>query len=421
VNNSDFKPSLSLAKNWRAQEELYFLKLFLDESRKPFAKHQAREINKPISTLKKVTARIKLLANFLATLCRCFFLSRNQILIFNHSNRIRKAPYPRSLYLSSVGLNNAIVFEDAELAVSNQSNKLYSFHVTNFGFMVAALCNKFYKVLTAKDERDYLNFYFGFLLWKLIFQLLKPTAIRLFVWYGKEHIIAAAKTLSIEVSDMQHGIIYQSHPFYNRSQNNSITNSHYLLPDNCYVYGEYWRSLLIKSGWQPDSVKITGYFLDTSNTSGIDIETPYILYTSQPHVTDLIISHIKSIREQASAKGINIVIAPHPSESIVAYEPILSARIKVYSTIDSYDLLSRCLVHISVSSTLLWEAMLFNKSSYVLNYGLEAMDLLTDLIKFGYGRPISDKMFPEPFSLPNKPAVDFFFAKKDESVFNLAS
>ena len=420
MNNSVFKPTLSLVKNWRDKGELYFLKLFLEESRKPFAKHQATEVNKPISTLKKIIAKAKLLTNFLATLCRCFVLPRNQILIFNHSSRIRKTAYPRSLYLSSIGLNNAIVFEDAKLAIDNQSNKLYSFHVTSFGFVVAALCNKFYKALTAKDERDYLNFYIAFLLWKLIFQLLKPKAIRLFVWYGKEQIIAAAKTLGIEVSDIQHGIIYQSHPFYNRCKNDSITNSHYLLPNNCYVYGEYWRSLLIKSGWQPNSVKITGYFLDTS-TSGIDIETPYILYTSQPHVTDLIISHIQSIKEQAAVKGINIVIAPHPSESVAAYAPIISEKIKMYSAIDSYDLLNHCLVHISVSSTLLWEAMLFGKSSYVLNYGLEAMDLLTDLIKFGYGRPISDNIFPEPFDLPNNPAIDFFFAQKDESVFNLAS
>lgn len=353
----------------------------------------------------------------------CALLPKNRILIFNHSSRVRKSFSPaRSLYLSTVTLNKAIIFEDTFIQSRDQSIKrLYAFYVARSSYLVGTLANKLYKLFTGKDERDFFHFYIAYTCWKLLFRLLRPQAIRLLVWYGKEPIIAAAKSLMIEVADIQHGIIYQSHPFYNRIQSDTIANSDFLLPDICYVYGEYWRSLLVKSGWEPTSVRLCGYFLNTGSSPAPKINTPFILYTSQPHVTDMIIAHINSIKDEAAAKGINIVIAPHPSESRMPFKSLISEKIRLYDDLDSYDLLSQCLVHVSVSSTLLWEAMLFGKSSYILNYGLEAMDLLEDLITYGYGRAIANHTFPAPFSLPEHPSVDFFFAPKDERVFNHAS
>jgi hypothetical protein len=111
-------------------------------------------------------------------------------------------------------------------------------------------------------------------------------------------------------------------------------------------------------------------------------------------------------------RGWQIIIALHPSDSPNAYHDIRAMPGVSIGMIDSYDLLRHCHVHISVSSTLLWESMLFNKSSYVLNFGVEAQDLLNDFVELGFGRPLAQDAFPEPFQMPLSPLPDYFFQGK---------
>ena len=269
------------------------------------------------------------------------------------------------------------------------------------------------KVICARHslhDRDIVNFYVMRNIWRLIFIFLRPKAVFTFVWYGKEAIVAAAKSLGIKVYDVQHGIIYTSHPHYQLAD--APAGSEVMRPDACLVYGEFWKEKLLRSAWSADQVQVVGYFLDMAPAQTPDCTKPYILYTSQPHTHAAIKTHITAILGTVVQRGWQIVIALHPSDSTNAYHDIRAIPGVSIGTIDSYDLLRHCHVHISVSSTLLWESMLFNKPSYVLNYGVEAQDLLNDFVGYGFGRSLALDAFPEPFQIPCSPSPDYFFQGK---------
>ena len=133
------------------------------------------------------------------------------------------------------------------------------------------------------------------------------------------------------------------------------------------------------------------------------------MYTSQPPKISLIREHIRSIAPIVSERGWKIVIALHPLDEASSYDDLLSGVVHRVAA-DSYDLLRDCAVHVSVSSTLMWEAMIFDKSTYALDYGNHEVDLLTDFVDFGFGRPLAMGEFPEPFPLPTQPRREYFFS-----------
>lgn len=420
-------PPLSLLYNeWREDGRFFFLKKFLDESRSSFG---AAEDSSPVFTssagggvgrhiVAAMVERISALANFLVLIAQVMGAPKGKILIFNHTKRVRRGcDTTRPLYISkTIDLTDSVVFENANVdyALVGPVRHLQSSAVTRTSEITSAFVTR----LTGRrqqSDRDIANFVVAYVIWRLIFRLLKPRSIRLFVWYGKESVVLAAKSLGIDVADVQHGIIYPSHPFY--SIKTTAANSDYLLPNRCLVYGEYWRELLIKSGWKSSQVEVVGYFLDIESGQTPTLLQPYILYTSQPHTSRSICEHIRSILPQVNEMGYRIVIAPHPSEAQGIYGNILGNCVSIAENCDSYDLLRHCAVHVSVSSTLLWEAMIFGKSSYVLEYGREAVDLLSDFVKFGYGRSLSKNMFPHPFCLPESPASEYFFAPVIDKFF----
>lgn len=411
-----------LLDNWEDLDQFFYLKRFLVETRQPTEDEvnlfRKKITSNWISWVFKLSERIQMLIEFLLLLWRCLITAKGKAIIFNHSRRVRKTSNgSRPLYLSPLlGLSQEVVFEDAEVTFKYQNSirQFNSRSVIRFSQLISALFIRLYGRRSIAD-RDIATFIVGRSCWRLIFRFLRPSCIRLIVWYGKEAVVAAAKSLNIEVVDIQHGILYKSHPFYDVRQTNQSAGYGYLLPDQCYVYGEYWRSLLIESGWHPERVKVVGYYLDTLPTKPSFSKRPYILYTSQPQRSEVIINHIQSIRSELKRRGMIAVIARHPAEPRYLYEGIVDDVVQSNEESDSYDLLRYCEVHLSVSSTLLWEAVVFGKSSYVLDYGREPKDMLVDFLNYGFGRCIKEGEFPVPFPLPEYESIDYFFSTKVNS------
>lgn len=407
-----------LLDHWDSLPRFFFLKKFLDETRggvTPKTNTSAALNDKNgAAVLRRLLGAISACLGLTSILVRLMWAPKGLPVVFNHTSRVRRINGGRRpLYLSpKINSEKIVIFEDREADYQYEGDvrQYQSSYVTRSCHMGSFLLGVFLNRKSVTD-RDILAFVISRECWRLIFRLLRPSCIRLFVWYGKESIVAAAKSLGIEVADIQHGIIYKSHPFYNISKIENSPDIEYLLPDKCFVYGEYWRSLLTRTGWHPSKVQVVGYFLDIELGNAKLLSQPYILYSSQPNNSQTIIRHIRSIITQASTKGFKILIARHPSEQLNLYEDVVCGdMVQVVSEWDSYDLLRSCTVHLSVSSTLLWEAMLFEKSSYVLDYGREAVDLLSDFIDYGYGRIIRDGEFPLPFKLPTDPPVSYFFS-----------
>lgn len=422
--DSSFPRLSELFDTWRVQPRFFYLSKFLDGSRlaakasQGIAPQSLNTQRKGFRALWILYERLCALAGFIALISRVLLVPKGFTVVFNHTSRVRRlGTSAQPLYLSQVfDLEKAIVFEDAIPAFKYPSkvHQFQSGYVTRASQIAGGIaCYAYMRHRLA--DRDIATFVIARTFWILIFRVLRPSRIHLFVWYGKEAVIAAAKSLNIDVADVQHGVIYESHPFYNIS--NVDVGSEYLLPNKCLVYGEYWRSLLIRAGWQSSQVQVIGYFLDVAIKNDEELPKPYILYTSQPHTSGAIVNHIRSILSEVQARNFRVVIACHPSEPEGLYSGIFDESVKILRKWDSYDLLHNCTAHVSVSSTLLWEAMVFGKPSYVLEYGREAVDLLSDLLFFGYGKNLDIAEFPSSFPLPTNPPIEYFFSQTiDKSI-----
>lgn len=416
----------SLLKSWRKYGEFVLYAKFLDQSRKTMGgtlmQKMESEHRPAILYLQLFYKKIKEIAQFGVLLFQCIFAPKNRVIIFNHTGRRRIGEAGgRPFYLTNENfqLKNKIVFEDrdCDFAYPSGALKLSSIALERCSGTFVRLLALYTKLVYGAAERDILSFVVRFRLWKIVLRILRPKRVQVVVWYGKEPLIAACKELRIEIWDMQHGIIYEEHPIYNLTAENGIAGSGYLRPDKCLVYGEYWRQHLLRSGWSGSDVEIAGYFPDAEIGFAHVADAPYIFYSSQPHSNRLIMEHIRAIEGELKSRGWLALIALHPSENADGYREILSDSVKI-TKFDSYDLLRSCVAHVSFSSTLLWEAMLFEKPSYILRYGSEAVGLLEDLVRFGYGRALKEGEFPEPFPLPVFPPRDYFFASANKELLN---
>lgn len=408
-----------LFDSWEDDEYFFFYKKLLIETRSKSNVERDSGValtnskSNILNLSKKLVEIVRSIFGLIVLLWRSLVTPKGLPVIFNHSDRQRKTINgKRPLYLGSwLGQERLVVFEDAAINFGYDGlvQQFQSCYVTRSSQIISWGLIRFYGRKKLED-RDIASFVVARVLWRLIFWLLRPSCIRLFVWYGKDAVVGAAKSMEIDIADVQHGVVYKSHPFYNLNSIPWPKAREYLLPDQCFVYGEYWRSLLIRAGWSPEKVKVVGYFLDTLPGKSSFTDKRYILYTSQPDRSELIISHIKSIYSELEKRDVRVLIALHPAETRGCYDELLNDVVQVSEDWDSYDQLRCCYVHISVSSTLLWEAVIFDKSSYVLDYGRDAVDLLSDFISVGFGRCISDGQFPEPFTLPASQSKEYFFS-----------
>jgi hypothetical protein len=405
-------PLNQVVSDWRERGEFFFLKKFLDDMRAAQRAPSATTTTLADANRGLALERVGALFRFLLQFVICAFAPKGRTIVFNHTNRFRQAEGARlPLYMSQVfDFSKMIVFEDRllDLKYSKPTLRLDAMSINRCAEIIGAFVVRLYARKPSQAQRDIANFYVKRALWRSVLQLLKPRCVRLFVWYGKEAIVSAAKSLNLEVADVQHGIIYPSHPLYDLLQVRDLERSSMLLPDRALVYGEYWRELLVRAGWRSEQVDVVGYFLETSACKKAGPTGSYVLYTSQPHTNEAIIGHVESVLPAFRAAGLKVVIALHPLEGPEGYATLVTRGVEIANT-DSYDAIRDCVVHISVSSTLLWEAMAFDRPSYVLDFGRDAPELLQDLLAFGFGRKLRNGDFPHPFDLPTDPPQDFFF------------
>lgn len=339
--------------------------------------------------------RLRDLAGVFPFLVKLLFTPKNSILLFNHTGRVRKnGEGTASLYAGRLAeeIPGLIIIDEGPTQVRYARGSLA------FNSAWVASAAGVLRRLDRKNEPALAVFFVKKFIWKNVFRWLKVKKIFLVVWYGKEWAVAAAKDLGIPVIELQHGIVYEQHPFYNIAEDRKVQESDYLLPDFEYVYGEYWAEKHRKMGWEPGRLKVGGFFLDISkkNSAALPL-SPYILYSSQPGFDYAIKAHIRSVKEELEARNVLAVIAPHPAESIHSFDDIIGSHVKIFPGIDSYDLLSECRAHVSLFSTLLIEAILFKKPSYQIDLRSERSFIwnIDDLVEMGINRKIKLGEFPE--------------------------
>jgi hypothetical protein len=313
------------------------------------------------------------------------------------------------------GREQFIIVEDTK----DRSDKTYrsDFQLSDFGLPIHALgklyryvysrrLNRFADRVTSRypelgfSRKEVLGivsaFYANYLVNRFLLTILRPSHALLICHYGREPFIAACKRQGIPVTELQHGTM-AGHPFYIYPASYKQVFDRMLLPDRIAVYGEYWRRLLIWDNIFPeDTVVVAGYYLKTPpvlrNTAS-DGRT-VILLTTQGIYFRHWVDYIQFLTSHLDPLGWRIVIKPHPSENGESYRKLVLDGFVELSDQGTYDLLSQCDIHVSVTSTVLFEAVRYGVTNYVL-FVPEAQERCAQIVATNVARPLEANQLPE--------------------------
>ncbi|MGB2963464.1 MAG: hypothetical protein WBB69_05710 [Anaerolineales bacterium] len=261
------------------------------------------------------------------------------------------------------------------------------------------------------------HFYATFIASKMFLWFIKPSRVLLICHYGHEPFIAACKHFQLPVIELMHGSISDSHPHYNYPPSYSSLFINTMFPDKLAVYGEFWKDNVVRGNMFPeDAVEIVGYYLKVPDVQkqAQPAEKNVILITSQWTVVDVLYDYVKFLKENLNKTQWQVIIKPHPAERLTTYQDLLEEDFVLLSNENIYKLLQNAGIHISVCSSVLWEAIRYDVANYVL-LDDRYQDESHALINSGVALPLGSRQIPDPAAKPDVPP-DYFFADFNPSV-----
>lgn len=111
----------------------------------------------------------------------------------------------------------------------------------------------------AMIQRAFCGFAAGYFVYKILWRFLGAESLVLTASYGKEPMIAAAKSEGMQVIEQQHGTIYNGHFGYSYEPEVLETPLKLPFPDIFCAYGRYWVDCMGGLGfWHNSSLRICG-------------------------------------------------------------------------------------------------------------------------------------------------------------------
>lgn len=207
----------------------------------------------------------------------------------------------------------------------------------------------------------------------LLFKNLRPSVI-ISVGRGSKRIYLykVAKDLGIKVAEFQHGILNNSHLLYNFGES-IINSSEYreYLPDYLLTFGDFWNSSIrdplkkITIGNPHLSIKMK----ELENTSNLNKKQSkkVILIVSQGTHTNIFVNIAEYLSNKLSDDYIiNFKLHPGEISFTERYNKLYQYnKIKVFKEGDIYDFISKSDCIIACYSTVILEAIAFNKLIFI--------------------------------------------------------
>jgi hypothetical protein len=177
-----------------------------------------------------------------------------------------------------------------------------------------------------------------------------------------------ARARGIPIIELQHGVIHESHPGYVFGPSAAPRHA----PDHLVVFGEHYGHALERSGsYWAQRWSVGGHpWLKAKRAehSGTAPENTVVLFGQNvASVQERLSTLALELRERLPS--VRLVLKPHPAEKDVAavYAPLRERGVELAPPgSDSYELLARCRVAVSVFSTIAVEALAFPCASVVL-------------------------------------------------------
>lgn len=260
-----------------------------------------------------------------------------------------------------------------------------------------------------------LIFYMHYLVYYFFVKLLQPGHMLMICHYGREKFISAAKGNKVPITELMHGVIVPQHQFYNYPQSYKPYLSESLFPDKLAVYGNYWREIVINGNMLlPDDVFVVGYYLKNVRILPKDkIANPNckncILIATQWPLQDKYLQYIRFLKENLDRTEWQVVIKPHPAENAEPYKLLTEDTFIVVANDSIYKLLNKTDILISISSTTLYEAMLYDVCTYVLIFE-EIAERSMAIVNDGIGKPLKPNQLPTICSDNKQVDTEYYFA-----------
>lgn len=213
------------------------------------------------------------------------------------------------------------------------------------------------------------------------YHLMKGQGIERFMLtchYHHEGQIAAARLLGIEVIEFQHGLIARQDLYYVYPKAVASFADRALFPDRLYVFGSYWRALVLEGGeFRPEQVHVLGdYSLQSIGRQRYlhSAKENAILIGAQKNMPETYVAYTESLLRTLEAKHPNwkVWVKLHPLEKV----PEAYARLEKHPQCEVFGkgselmpLLCKAKIQISVYSTTFYDALGLG----VLNFSLQGL------------------------------------------------
>jgi len=231
------------------------------------------------------------------------------------------------------------------------------------------------------------SFVARFLVYYLLFRIAQPKLVFLLsAPYGYEPLILASKKLDIPSYELQHGHIYKEHYGYNFHQCLKQIKNKFLITDKLYLYGNYWKKLLLGSGFfEPLDLDVCGNpgFDDIKKINIESGDKIPILLCSQPNAKYIFRRFLQNYQDKSMFSDDYFwVIKIHPRELRDDWQDFVSNYDNMMlSDENTINLLNHIDIQVAGTSTTLYEGLYFKTSNYIILDGLN----LDDSISFDDG------------------------------------
>jgi len=219
----------------------------------------------------------------------------------------------------------------------------------------------------ARLQLAFKNFYWSKRLYRNILQRIRPRALLLTTAVEYISLVAAAKELGIRVIEFQHGLINRHHTAYSWTKYALPYKKHMPLPDQIFVYGDYWRDELVANGFWDEEIRSVGSLrIDQYRQQPRRQEsTPFtILITTQNEDTTKLVRFLDEFLDIAKERlCLRLVVKLHPAEGDKNNYRILTKHGDLVTILlgsespSTFSLLNQSNLHISIYSTCHYEAL----------------------------------------------------------------
>ena len=308
--------------------------------------------------------------------------------------------------------NNKIEFSDSEkeliLNVKNELEKAFNLNINLEWILTMHI----------------LNFQYDYKKYSELFKKRQPKMIFVVVAYENQAIVKAAKDLSIEVIELQHGTITDYHLGYSYPFKTRKNREIAYFPNKILTFGEYWINDETSPISKDNIIPIGFNYFEIQSRDFINISSnkKQVLFISQ----GVIGKYLSKLAYDFACemKDYNVVYKLHPGEYETWREnyPELVNDLDNFNVVDNsntplYQLFGESDFQIGAFSTAIYEGLMFNCKTFIID--VPGVEYLSDLINKGYVCKVSnldDLIDNLELFKPKNYDKNFFFKNFDETL-----